>query len=215
MAEGRGAAFRQRWLGTHFFNPPRYLPLLEVIPTTDTDAVDLQTVIDFADRRLGKGVVVAKDTPGFIANRLGLYGVMQVFQAMEAAGLTVEEVDAITGPAIGRPKSATFRTMDLAGIDILAAVARDLAERLAAAEQPAFALPPVVEQLVARGWNGSKAGRGFYQKTESGDIETLDFPLMEYRPSERPRFAVDRCGSEHRGPRPPHPRVVRRQGQGR
>ena len=101
---------RKRWLGTHFFNPPRYLPLLEVIPTADTDAAVLRTVIEFADRRLGKGVVVAKDTPGFIANRLGIYGLMRVFKAMEAAGLTVAEVDAITGPAIGRPKSATFRT---------------------------------------------------------------------------------------------------------
>ena len=188
IAEGRSDAFRKRWLGTHFFNPPRYLPLLEVIPTADTDAAVLRTVIEFADRRLGKGVVVAKDTPGFIANRLGIYGLMQVFKAMEAAGLTVAEVDAITGPAIGRPKSATFRTMDLAGIDILAAVARDLATRLAAAEQPAFALPPVVEQLVARGWYGSKSGRGFYQKTDAGEIQALDFPLMEYRPSERPRF---------------------------
>ena len=188
IAEGRSDAFRKRWLGTHFFNPPRYLPLLEVIPTADTDAAVLRTVIEFADRRLGKGVVVAKDTPGFIANRLGIYGLMRVFKAMEAAGLTVAEVDAITGPAIGRPKSATFRTMDLAGIDILAAVARDLATRLAAAEQPAFALPPVVEQLVARGWYGSKSGRGFYQKTDAGDIQALDFPLMEYRPSERPRF---------------------------
>ena len=188
IAEGRGDAFRKRWLGTHFFNPPRYLPLLEVIPTADTEAAVLRSVTEFADRRLGKGVVVAKDTPGFIANRLGIYGLMQVFKAMEAAGLTVTEVDAITGPAIGRPKSATFRTMDLAGIDILAAVARDLATRLAAAEQPAFALPPVVEQLVARGWYGFKSGRGFYQKTDAGEIQALDFPLMEYRPSERPRF---------------------------
>ena len=188
IAEGRSDAFRKRWLGTHFFNPPRYLPLLEVIPTADTDGEVLRTIIGFADRRLGKGVVVAKDTPGFIANRLGIYGLMQVFKAMEASGLTVAEVDAITGPAIGRPKSATFRTMDLAGIDILAAVARDLATRLPAAEQPAFALPAVVDQLVARGWHGSKTGRGFYRKTETGEIEVLDLALMEYRPSERPRF---------------------------
>jgi 3-hydroxyacyl-CoA dehydrogenase len=203
IAEGRSPAFRKRWLGTHFFNPPRYLPLLEVIPTADTDPDVLRTVIEFADRRLGKGVVVAKDTPGFIANRLGIYGLMHVFEAMTAAGLTVAEVDAITGPAIGRPKSATFRTMDLAGIDILAAVARDLATRLVAAEQPAFALPPVVEQLVARGWNGAKAGRGFYQKTESGEIHALDFPLMEYRPSERPRFpSIDAARSiDEPGPR--------------
>lgn len=188
IAEGRSAAFRKRWLGTHFFNPPRYLSLLEVIPTADTDSEVLRTVIDFADRRLGKGVIVAKDAPGFIANRLGIYGLMQVFKAMSAAGLTVAEVDAITGPAIGRPKSATFRTMDLAGVDILAAVARDLGARLPEAEQPAFALPPIVEDLVARGWNGAKTGRGFYQKADSGEILALDFPLMEYRPSERPRF---------------------------
>jgi 3-hydroxyacyl-CoA dehydrogenase len=188
IAEGRGAAFRKRWLGTHFFNPPRYLSLLEVIPTADTDSDILRTVIDFADRRLGKGVVVAKDTPGFIANRLGIYGLMQVFKAMTAGGLTVAEVDAITGPAIGRPKSATFRTMDLAGIDILAAVARDLGARLPESDRPAFAIPPIVEDLVARGWHGAKTGRGFYQKAESGEILALDFPLMEYRPSERPRF---------------------------
>jgi 3-hydroxyacyl-CoA dehydrogenase len=113
---------------------------------------------------------------------------MQVFRAMAASGLTVADVDAITGPAIGRPKSATFRTMDLAGIDILSAVAKDLGARLAPAEQPAFALPDVVQDLVGRGWHGAKAGRGFYQKTEAGEIHALDFALMEYRPSERPRF---------------------------
>jgi 3-hydroxyacyl-CoA dehydrogenase len=188
IAEGRSAAFKKRWLGTHFFNPPRYLPLLEVIPTADTDAGVLETVVEFADRRLGKGVVIARDTPGFIANRLGIYGLMQVFKAMTAAGFTVADVDAITGPAIGRPKSATFRTMDLAGIDILAAVARDLGTRLGDSEPTSFALPPVVEDLVSRGWHGAKSGRGFYQKTESGDIHALDFALMEYRPSERPRF---------------------------
>ena len=188
IADGRGQAFKKRWLGTHFFNPPRYLPLLEVIPTTDTDPDVIETVKGFADRRLGKGVVIAKDTPGFIANRLGIYGLMQVFKAMTAAGLNVSEVDAITGPAIGRPKSATFRTMDLAGVDILAAVAQDLGARLGGDEQAAFALPPVVEDLVRRGWHGAKSGRGFYQKTEAGEIHALDFPLMEYRPSERPRF---------------------------
>jgi 3-hydroxyacyl-CoA dehydrogenase len=195
IAEGRTPEFRRRWLGTHFFNPPRYLALLEVIATADTDPAVLRTIVEFADRRLGKGVVLAKDTPGFIANRIGIFGLMQVFKAMSAAGLGVEDVDAITGPAIGRPKSATFRTMDLAGLDILAAVARDLGRRLDPAEQPAFSIPPVVEELVRRGWTGSKAGRGFYQKQGSGEIEALDFALMEYRPSSRPRFpAIDAAG---------------------
>ena len=192
IAAGRSAAFRRRWLGTHFFNPPRYLPLLEVIATPDTDPAVVRTIVEFADRRLGKGVVLANDTPGFIANRIGIFGLMQVFKAMAAGGLTVEDIDAITGPAIGRPKSATFRTMDLAGVDILAAVARDLAQRLDPAEQPAFAIPPVVDELVRRGWTGAKTGRGFYQKTDAGEIEALDFALMEYRPSSRPKFpAID------------------------
>jgi 3-hydroxyacyl-CoA dehydrogenase len=192
IAEGRAAAFRQRWLGTHFFNPPRYLPLLEVIPTRDTEPRIVDTIVEFAERRLGKGVVRANDTPGFIANRIGIFGLMQVFKAMAAGGLTVGEIDAITGPAIGRPKSATFRTMDLAGVDILAAVARDLAQRLDPAEQPAFTIPTVVEELVRRGWTGAKTGQGFYRKTEAGEIEGLDFALMEYRPSSRPRFpAID------------------------
>ena len=188
IAEGRSASFRSRWLGTHFFNPPRYLPLLEVIPTAATRPEVLQTIVEFADQRLGKGVVVAHDMPGFIANRIGIYGLMQVFRAMSASGFTVDEVDAITGPAIGRPKSATFRTMDLAGIDILAHVARDLGERLAPEEQPQFAVPPIVHDLVARGWTGAKSGRGFYQKDPGGEIQALDFSLMEYRPSARPRF---------------------------
>jgi 3-hydroxyacyl-CoA dehydrogenase len=192
IAEGRTLEFRRRWLGTHFFNPPRYLALLEVIATTDTDPAVVRTIVEFADRRLGKGVVLAKDTPGFIANRIGIFGLMQVFKAMSVAGLGVEEVDAMTGPAIGRPKSATFRTMDLAGVDLLAAVARDLGQRLDPAERPVFAIPPVVDELVRRGWTGSKSGRGFYQKQASGDIEALDFALMEYRPSSRPRFpAID------------------------
>ncbi|MGH9371810.1 MAG: 3-hydroxyacyl-CoA dehydrogenase family protein, partial [Vicinamibacterales bacterium] len=138
IAAGRGASFRERWLGTHFFNPPRYLTLLEVIPTDDTRPGVLQTIVGFADRRLGKGVVVARDTPSFIANRIGLYGLMRVFRALSTGRYTVEEVDAITGPAIGRPKSATFRTMDLAGLDVLAHVAADLALRLDGEERTAF-----------------------------------------------------------------------------
>jgi 3-hydroxyacyl-CoA dehydrogenase len=189
IASGRSERFRRRWLGTHFFNPPRYLPLLEVIPTVDTDPDVLQTIAHFADRRLGKGVVVAKDTPSFIANRIGIYGLMQTFRAMAQGGHSVEDVDAMTGPAIGRPKSATFRTMDLAGIDVLAHVGRDLAARLDGGEREAFALPAVVDELVRRGWTGAKSGRGFYRRDESGEIHALDFATMEYRPASKPRFA--------------------------
>ena len=126
LAEGRSDDFRRHWLGTHFFNPPRYLRLLEVIPTPDTDASVIEAVRWFADHRLGKGVVVAKDTPNFIANHIALYGVMRMIDVLAEGSYSVEEIDAITGPALGRPKSATFRTMDIAGLDVLALVVRNL-----------------------------------------------------------------------------------------
>ena len=130
IAEGRSDDFRRHFLGTHFFNPPRYLHLLEVIPTPETDRTVLDTVASFADRSLGKGVVVAKDSPGFIGNHLALYGVARIIASLEIGQYTIEEIDEITGPAIGRPKSATFRTLDLAGLDILGHVIRDLHQRL-------------------------------------------------------------------------------------
>ncbi len=198
IAEGRSDDFRRHFLGTHFFNPPRYLRLLEVIPTPETDPAVVAAVSDFADRRLGKGVVVAKDTPNFIANHIGLYGVMQIFRALESGEYTIEEIDAMTGPAIGRPKSATFRTMDIAGIDVLAHVARNLAERapmaagagavagvastaVRSAVPGAPTLPPLIEELVKRGWVGQKAGQGFYKKDKGGEILTLDPATLSYR----------------------------------
>jgi 3-hydroxyacyl-CoA dehydrogenase len=189
LAEGRSEPFRRHFLGTHFFNPPRYLRLVEVIPTPDTDPAVVATISEFADRRLGKGVVLAKDTPNFIANHLGLYGVMQTFRALATGEYTIEEIDAMSGPAIGRPKSATFRTMDIAGIDVLAHVARNLAERLESPEDRAiFAVPPLVETMVERGWIGAKAGQGFYKKDPSGEILTLDPKTMEYRPKQPARL---------------------------
>ncbi|HXW08919.1 MAG TPA: 3-hydroxyacyl-CoA dehydrogenase NAD-binding domain-containing protein [Vicinamibacterales bacterium] len=189
IAEGRSAPFRRHWLGTHFFNPPRYLPLLELIPTADTDPAVTAALAAFADRHLGKGVVIAKDTPNFIANHVGLHGVMQVFRALESGEYTIEEIDAITGPAIGRPKSATFRTMDIAGIDVLAHVTNNLAERLTTDEdRRAFTLPQLVKDLVARGWVGAKSGQGFYKKDASGEILTLDPSTMEYRPKASARL---------------------------
>jgi 3-hydroxyacyl-CoA dehydrogenase len=189
LAEGRSDLFRRHFLGTHFFNPPRYLRLLEVIPTPDTDPAVVELITAFADRRLGKGIIIAKDTPNFIANHLGLYGVMQILRALTTGEYTIEEIDAMTGPAIGRPKSATFRTMDIAGLDVFAHVARNLAERLERPEDRAvFALPPLVEAMVSRGWIGVKTGQGFYKKDASGEILTLDPASMEYRPNQPARL---------------------------
>ena len=189
LVDGRSASFKAHALGTHFFNPPRYLRLLEVIPTADTDPGVLDAVREFADRRLGKGVVVAKDTPNFIANHIGLYGVIRILRAWAEGGYTIEEIDAITGPAIGRPKSATFRTMDIAGIDVLALVSRNLAERLTSAEdRAAFALPPIIDALISKGWVGAKSGHGFYKKDASGEILTLDPASMTYREKQPARL---------------------------
>lgn len=178
IAAGRSDGFRRHWLGTHFFNPPRYLHLLEIIPTAETDPAVVAAVSAFADRRLGKGVVPARDVPGFIANRIGMYGLLQIFRAIESGQYTIEEVDAITGPAIGRPRSATFRTVDIAGVDVLAHVARTLG----------FELPAYVGEMVSRGMTGAKAGRGFYQKS-GDDILTLDPKTLEYRAKQPARLA--------------------------
>ncbi len=189
LAEGRSEGFRRHFLGTHFFNPPRYLHLLEIIPTPATEPPVVDLVRTFAERRLGKGVVIAKDTPNFIANHIGLYGVMQIFRALATGEYTIEEIDAMTGPAIGRPKSATFRTMDIAGIDVLAHVARNLAERLESAEdRKVFELPPLVASLVERGWVGAKSGQGFYKKDANGEILTLDPATMQHRAKQSARL---------------------------
>jgi 3-hydroxyacyl-CoA dehydrogenase len=192
IAEGRSAEFRRHWLGTHFFNPPRYLPLVEVIPTADTDPGVVARVSRFLDLHLGKGVVVAKDSPNFIANRIGLYGVIQIFRTLEHGPFTIEDIDAITGPALGRPRSATFRTMDIAGLDVLGHVVGNLSTQLPADEARQFALPPIVEKLIANGSVGEKSGQGFYkrQKTAGGsEILTLDPATLTYRPQQSPRLA--------------------------
>ncbi len=194
IAEGRGAGFRRRWLGTHFFNPPRYLRLVEVIPTPDTDPAAVAAVSSFVNGQLGRGVVVARDAPGFIGNRIGLHGVASALAQLADGGYTIEEIDAITGPAIGRPKSATFRTMDIAGIDILAHVGADLVARLERPdERQAFELPPLIGDLVGRGWIGEKAGQGFYRKERAAGgsaILTLDPATMAYRPRQSARLGA-------------------------
>ncbi len=198
LAEGRSEAFRRRWLGTHFFNPPRYLRLLEIIPTADTDRAVVDAMAHFADRLLGKGVVVAKDTPGFIGNHIGIYGVARILQALESGHYTIEEIDAMTGTVMGRPASATFRTLDIAGIDVVAAVMRDLRERLGSttlvpSNGSAFATPPIVEALVSRGSLGEKSGQGFYKRERRPDgqseILALDPKTLEYRPRQTARLS--------------------------
>ncbi|MEX2661576.1 MAG: 3-hydroxyacyl-CoA dehydrogenase/enoyl-CoA hydratase family protein [Vicinamibacterales bacterium] len=183
-----GTARRARFLGTHFFNPPRYLPLVELIPTADTDPAVLEEMRAFLDHRLGKGVVIAHDRPGFIANRIGVHGMARTLELVADGRFTIDEVDALTGVAIGRPKSATFRTADIAGLDILAKVARDLETNL---KEEAFRMPPFVEAMVGEGAVGEKAGRGFFQKVKGADgseIHVRDVAAGTYGPRVKPRF---------------------------
>jgi 3-hydroxyacyl-CoA dehydrogenase len=207
LAEGRSPDFRRHWLGTHFFNPPRYLSLLELVATLDTDPHVIATIRDFADRRLGKNVVIAKDTPGFIGNHVAMFGLVRMFEALASGQFSVEEIDAMTGPAIGRPKSATLRTVDIAGLDVLVNVASDLAARLPPGRSSQFRFPPFVDEMVERGWIGEKAGRGFYErrKDPSGetDIWALDPQRMEYRP----RQSVKLPSLEMAAPLPLHERM--------
>lgn len=193
IAEGWPAERRARWLGTHFFNPPRYLSLLELIPLPDTSPAVLGAIAAFGDRVLGKGVVVARDTPNFVANHLALHGVAAVLRAVEAGRYTIDEVDAITGKAIGRPASATFRTMDIAGLDVLGHVLRNLEDRLeTAADRAWFRTPDLLAGRLAAGALGEKTGRGFYQRRKdaagASAIFTFDPATGDYVPQRKPSF---------------------------
>jgi 3-hydroxyacyl-CoA dehydrogenase len=193
IAEGFSEDFRAHFLGTHFFNPPRYLHLVELIRTEWTKPEVSCAVYGFLDRRLGKGVVVAKDRPNFIANRIGTYGALVTLGVLAEGGFTIEEVDKITGPALGRPKSATFRTFDLVGLDVLTHVARNLYEAVPDDEERAvYQLPEFVERMVNQGILGDKTKGGFYQKRkgEGGqrEIWTLDVATLEYRPPQKVKF---------------------------
>jgi 3-hydroxyacyl-CoA dehydrogenase len=191
LATGRSEDFRRHWLGTHFFNPPRYLPLVEIIPTPDTDPAVVTTIREFAHRRLGKNLVIAKDTPNFIANHVALYGLVRLFEQLAAGRYTVEEVDAITGPILGRPRSATCRTADVVGLDVLAHVATNLTERMPDKGE-AFRLPEFIEDMLRRGWIGEKAGRGFYERRKGAggesEIYAIDPVSMTYRPPQKPQL---------------------------
>jgi 3-hydroxyacyl-CoA dehydrogenase len=185
LAEGRSPAFRGRFFGTHFFNPPRYARLLELIPLPGTDPAAVAALVEFASRQLGKGTVTARDTPAFIANRLGVHGLMTALELAQRHDLGIEQVDELTGPLIGRPKSATFRTLDLVGIDVAVAVADHCRADLADDPQrDRFAVPQAIRDLVARGALGEKSGAGFYKKVD-GEILALDLARGEYRPRKR------------------------------
>jgi 3-hydroxyacyl-CoA dehydrogenase len=191
IAEGFPEHFRRNFLGTHFFNPPRYLKLLELIPTTDTAPEVTEFMTSFGRTALGKGVVVCRDTPSFIANRVGTYGACTVLHSVVEEGFTVEEADALTGPLIGRPRSATFRTFDVIGLDTLALVAGNLYEALPGdPERETFRMPEFFEIMLRNGWLGEKTKQGFYKRAGSkdGEILFLDYNRMEYLPREKPTF---------------------------
>lgn len=195
LSEGRSEDFKKHFCGTHFFNPPRYLRLLEIIPTPDTDPSVVDFLMHYGDLYLGKTTVLAKDTPAFIANRIGVYGIMAIFGLVDKLGLTIDEVDALTGPLIGRPKSATFRTADVVGIDTLVKVAQGVYQSCPRDEaRDAFQIPAWLNKMVEQKWLGDKTGQGFFKKTKgsSGEKEilTLDLKTLEYGPRQKPRFAT-------------------------
>jgi 3-hydroxyacyl-CoA dehydrogenase len=186
ITEGRSPSFRQRFLGTHFFNPPRYLKLLELIPTADTDPQVLKRMQWFGRSGLGKGVVIAKDTPNFIANRIGMYATMLGLQAWTTQGYTIEEIDTLTGTLVGRPKSATFRTADLVGLDTLLYVTENLYPAIPDDEsREVFRVPEVLRKLVSTGTLGAKTGQGFYKKQKQ-QILSLNRETFAYEPAKPP-----------------------------
>jgi len=192
MLEGRGAEFRKRFLVTHFFNPVRYMKLLELVAGPETDPEVVKSVHRFGEEVLGKGIVYGKDTTNFIANRVGTYGMMRTISEMQKAELTIEEVDKIFGPAMGRPKSAVFRTADIVGLDTFSHVAKNCYDTLTQDEErEVFAIPEFLQKMVAKGMLGDKTGGGFYKKDKSAggkDILALDLKTLEYRPQAKVRY---------------------------
>ncbi len=193
MAEGRSEDFKKHFCGTHFFNPPRYLRLLEIIPTPYTSPEVVDFLMEYGDLFLGKTTVHCKDTPAFIANRIGVFSIMLIFNSMEKLGLTIDEIEALTGPIIGRPKSATFRTADVVGIDTLVKVAKGVADNCPNDEARAiFTIPSWLEKMLTNNWLGDKTGQGFFKKikSEAGkEILTLNLQTLEYVARKKPKFA--------------------------
>ena len=188
IAEGFSDDFRRSWFGTHFFNPPRHMRLLELIPTPDADPALIDAVTHFCDTQLGKGVVLAKDTPNFIGNRIGTFSVLNVMRLMQEMDLTIEEIDALTGQAVGWPRSATFRTIDLVGLDILGHVVTNMTENVRD-ERSELKLPAFFRQMVERKWLGDKTKGGFYKKKDDERM-ALDWKTLEYHPRQKPKFAA-------------------------
>jgi 3-hydroxyacyl-CoA dehydrogenase len=202
MAEGRSEDFQKHFCGTHFFNPPRYLRLLEIIPTPKTDPEVVDFLTQFGDLHLGKTTVLCKDTPAFIANRIGVYSIMSIFGLVEQLGLSVDEVDLLTGPVSGRPKSATFRTADVVGIDTLVKVAKGIYENCPNDEaKNAFIVPPWLQEMTERNWLGDKTGQGFFKKIKNDkgekEILSIDLSTKEYGPRKKTKFSsVDAAKKE-------------------
>ncbi|MEO6882544.1 MAG: 3-hydroxyacyl-CoA dehydrogenase/enoyl-CoA hydratase family protein [Bacteroidia bacterium] len=195
MTEGRSEDFKNNFCGSHFFNPPRYLKLLEIIPTPHTSPEVIDFLMNYGDLYLGKTTVLCKDTPAFIANRIGVFGIMALFHLVEKMGLTVDEVDKLTGPVLGRPKSATFRTCDVVGLDTLIHVANGLAANCPNDEaKELFVLPNYVAKMAENKWLGSKTEQGFFKKVKTKDgkseIQSLDLRTLEYKTSQKIKFAT-------------------------
>jgi 3-hydroxyacyl-CoA dehydrogenase len=194
IAEGFSDDFRRSWFGTHFFNPPRYMRLLELIPTPEADPALIEAVAHFCDLQLGKGVVQAKDTPNFIGNRIGTFSVLNVMRLMQEMDLSIEEVDALTGQTVGWPRSATFRTIDLVGLDVLGHVVSNM-NQIANNERNDLKLPDFYRQMVERKWLGDKTKTGFYKKLKStegkeDDRQAVDWKTLEYHARQKPKFAA-------------------------
>lgn len=198
MVEGRSEDFKKHFLGTHFFNPPRYLKLLEIIPTQYTDPDVLKFMKTFGEDVLGKGVVVAKDTPNFIGNRIGTYGLLITVQEMLKGGYSVGEVDSVTGPLVGRPSSATFRTLDVVGLDTFAHVANNVYEKVEGKEKEVFEVPSFMKAMLEKGWLGSKSGQGFFLK-QGKEILELDPATLEYIPRKKLKTASVELSKQEKG----------------
>lgn len=194
MTEGRSDDFKNHFCGSHFFNPPRYLRLLEIIPTEHTDSSVIEFLLHYGDVILGKTTVLCKDTPAFIANRIGVYSMMSIIHIMEKQNLSIDEIEALTGPIFGRPKSATFRTADVVGIDTLVKVANGVYENCLNDEsRDQFKIPNWLNKMVDNKWLGDKSGNGFFKKTKAADgeknIEVLDLKTLQYQPRQKVKFA--------------------------
>lgn len=198
MVEGRSEDFSKHFLGTHFFNPPRYLKLLEVIPAATTSPEVLEFMTQFGEDRLGKGVVIAKDTPNFIANRIGTYGLLVALREMQSRGYSIGEVDSVTGPLIGRPKSATFRTLDVVGLDTFMHVAKNVYDQTTGEEQKVFEAPAFMAKMVENGWIGAKSGQGFFLKKDKEILE-LDPETMEYRTAGKLKTPSQEIAKQQKG----------------